>query len=158
MSHYPSTSFLALALGAGLAVSAAAAGDIPQRRPVAGAALGAAVVVPSPDPGAPARTVGATPPQLTAEQRALLEIREQGRREVEALRASLQGLPEGAAQLALLRRIEEVKRQTWIEALRTRATFARQRGDLAAAQEAERLDEALRRQVSQAALAKGAQP
>ncbi|MBI5708759.1 MAG: hypothetical protein HZC42_00390 [Candidatus Eisenbacteria bacterium] len=78
-------------------------------------------------------------PPLTAEEKALLAVEEQNQAQVEALVKSMAGLPDGPALRALERKIEQVKREGQLQFLRVKVQFARQRGDLAAAHEAERM-------------------
>jgi hypothetical protein len=78
-----------------------------------------------------------------AEERALLRILDEGRREVEALARALDGLPDGPACRALQRRIAELKLETRARLLRTRAGFALARGDLDDTRECERVLAAL---------------
>ncbi len=94
--------------------------------------------LPSPAPRAPGASTGAIRrPRLTAEQRALLEMSEQNRRAVAALSKDLDRAGDGPATRDLARRIEDAKRHAWAKWLYTRAEFARRRGDLASAREAE---------------------
>jgi hypothetical protein len=69
-----------------------------------------------------------------AEESALRAIREDGVRQVEALVARMKGLSEGPALEALDRQAVAIKRQTEVDFLRTKAMYARARGDLAGAQ------------------------
>jgi hypothetical protein len=81
----------------------------------------------------------ATTPRLTAEQRAIVAVQEEGRRQVESLVKSMAGLPDGPVLRALELKVEQLKRDEQVQCLRIRAQFALQRGDLAAAHEAEGL-------------------
>lgn len=80
-------------------------------------------------------------PPLTAEEQALLTVQEQNQAQVEALVKNMTGLPDGPALRALERKIEQVKREGQVQFLRVKVQFARQRGDLAAAHESERMIE-----------------
>ncbi len=80
-------------------------------------------------------------PPLTAEEKALLAVQEQNQAQIEALVKSMAGLPDGPALRALERKIEQVKREGQVQFLRVKVQFARQRGDLAAAHESERMIE-----------------
>jgi hypothetical protein len=75
--------------------------------------------------------------RLTAEEQVLVDVQEQGRRQVAELVATAKDLPDGPARRALERKVEEVKKQNRVDFLRVKVRFARERGDLAAAQEAE---------------------
>jgi hypothetical protein len=77
----------------------------------------------------------------TAEERALLEIRREGQHRVRDISARLHGLPDGSARRELQRRVVRLKREYEILFLRTKARFARDRGDLAAVDEIEQLME-----------------
>ncbi len=116
---------LAIALLA-LAPAAASAQAAPR-------ATKAAVVAPQPTASAPVQR-----PPLTAEEKALRAVEEDGRIQVEALVKSMQGLPDGPALRALERKVEDVKKASRVGFLRVKVQFARQRGDLAGAQEAQR--------------------
>jgi len=72
---------------------------------------------------------------LTAEEKALNDVRQRGVDQVRTLVANTRGLPDGPARRALQHKVEEVKRTTEVEFLRVKIQFARQRGDLAMAQE-----------------------
>ena len=92
------------------------------------------------DGGSAARAPGvATAPRLTAEQRAIVAVQEEGRRQVESLVKSMAGLPDGPVLRALELKVEQIKRDEQVQCLRVHAQFALQRGDLAAAHEAEGL-------------------
>jgi hypothetical protein len=94
--------------------------------PAAGVAPATRVEVTAPRPAAP-RVV------RSAEAQALLAVREEGQRQVQALVDQMKALPAGSLQLrALQRQAVETKKQNEVEFLRTKVTFARQRGDLAA--------------------------
>ena len=117
--------FLALAF---LTLAPAAASAADEAKPVAKAAL-----------VAPGTTVPR--PVLTAEEKALLAVEEEGRLQVDALVKSMAGLPDGPALRALERKVEEVKQADRVQFLRVKVQFAHQRGDLAAAHEAEQMIE-----------------
>ena len=70
----------------------------------------------------------------TAEEQALVDVREATAKQVKELLASMEGLPDGPALRALQLKVVELKRDGDLQFLRTKAQFARQRGDLAAAQ------------------------
>jgi hypothetical protein len=116
---------LALALVALVPAVAAAddAAPVTKAVPVVATPAGAAPVVHAP---------------LTPEQQALRAVEEDGRTQVEALVKSLEGLQDGPALRALLRKVEEVKQAQEVQFLKVKVRFARERGDLAAAQEAQR--------------------
>jgi hypothetical protein len=79
----------------------------------------------------------------TAEEKALRAVEEEGQAQVEALVKSMQDLQDGPALRALQRKVEEVKQAQHVEFLRVKERFARERGDLATAREAQRLIEAI---------------
>jgi hypothetical protein len=76
-------------------------------------------------------------PLPTAEESVLLEILENGRREVRALARQAAGLPDGPARRQLMRQASAIKLQTRLDVLKTRAQFARERGDLQTARDCE---------------------
>jgi len=78
-------------------------------------------------------------PALTAEEKALFAVEEEGRLQVDALVKSMAGLPDGPVLRALERKVEEVKQDGRIQFLQVKVQFARQRGDLATAQQAEQM-------------------
>ena len=80
---------------------------------------------------------------LTAEERALLDVQDEARQSVEAVTHSMRGLPDGPALRALQLKVVQVKRDAEIKFLHVKAQFARSRGDLAAAREAEDRAEAI---------------
>jgi hypothetical protein len=91
-------------------------------------------------------TPGETAPSVvraprTAEEQALFELGEATRARVEELVRGMTGLPDGPVLRALQRKVEEVKQQERLEFLGIKLDFARRRGDLATAQECERLIE-----------------
>ena len=94
----------------------------------------------APAPGsAPQSTIVAPPRRpMSAEEKAVLDIQEKARLDVEHLSAGLAGMHDAAAELALQKRIEQIKRDAWVHALQTHAAFARQRGDLETAMQADR--------------------
>jgi hypothetical protein len=118
---------LLLALALVLLVPAVAAADdaapVTKAVPVVATPAGAVPVVRAP---------------LTPEQKALRAVEEDGRTQVEALVKSMEGLQDGPALRALLRKVEEVKQAQEVQFLQVKVRFARERGDLAAAQEAQR--------------------
>jgi hypothetical protein len=69
---------------------------------------------------------------------ALRSIREEGRREAEALYRSIQRLPEGRERRELERRAREVRHLTREDGLRAESEAARDRGDEPSARRAER--------------------
>jgi hypothetical protein len=93
-------------------------------------------VLATPTGAAPAAPVVRVP--LTPEQQALRAVEDEGRSQVEALVKSMEDLQDGPALRALLRKVEEVKQAQEVQFLQVKARFARERGDLAAAQEAQR--------------------
>jgi hypothetical protein len=97
----------------------------------------ATAVVPTPLSAAPAARVERAP--RTAEEKALRAVEDDGRAQVEALVKSMQGLQDGPALRALQRKVEEVKQAQEVQFLQVKVRFARERGDLAAAQEAQRM-------------------
>ena len=121
--------FLLLSLSLALAfltLAPAAAPAADEAKPAAKAALVA--------PGTTAPR-----PVLTAEEKALLAVEEESRRQVDALVKSMVGLPDGPALRALERKVEEVKQADRVQFLRVKVQFAHQRGDLAAAHEAQQM-------------------
>lgn len=78
----------------------------------------------------------ATRPALTAEEKALFAVEEEGRSQVDALVKSMAGQPDGPVLRALERKVEAVKQDGRIQFLQVKIQFARQRGDLATAQQA----------------------
>lgn len=70
----------------------------------------------------------------TPEEKALEEVREATAKQVKDLLASMEGMADGPALRALHLKVVELKRDGDVQFLRTKAQFARQRGDLAAAQ------------------------
>ncbi len=76
-------------------------------------------------------------PPLTAEEKALLAIEEEGRQEVLELVKSLEGMPDGPARRALERKAVQLKRDHYVRLLRAKVDFARARGDFAAVQQGE---------------------
>jgi hypothetical protein len=83
------------------------------------------------------KTATTARPPLTEEQRALLDIREEGKRKVRELVESMRGLPFGPARRALERKAIETKIAYRLQFLRAKGDFARGRGDLATAHRAE---------------------
>jgi Skp family chaperone for outer membrane proteins len=120
---------LALALVA-LAPAAAAADE-------AAPVTRATAIAPTPARGVPAARAERAP--RTAEEKALRAVEEDGRTRVESLVKSMQGLQDGPALRALQHKVEEVKQAQEVQFLQVKARFARERGDLATAQEAQRL-------------------
>ena len=100
-------------------------------------------------PKAPAPTTASSPSALTgqvaggakpapartasAEEQALIAIREDAVRRVEALTRQAAQTPEGPARAAMLKQVGEIKRDSEIRFLETKAAFARGRGDVATA-------------------------
>ena len=76
---------------------------------------------------------------LTAEEKAVFQIREETRTQVDELVRRMVGLTDGPASRALQGKIEELKQRCRIQVLRTKVDFARQRGDLRAVREVEDL-------------------
>lgn len=70
----------------------------------------------------------------TPEELALADVRTATQERVKELVASMEGLQDGPALRALQLKVVEVKREGDLQFLRTKAQFARQRGDLATAQ------------------------
>lgn len=68
-------------------------------------------------------------PRRTAEEQALLAIRENAVRRVQDLMARMQGMPDGPARDALERQIVGIKRESDVEFLEAKLRFARERGD-----------------------------
>lgn len=114
------TFVLAFALGAGATMAAPA--DEAVRPDV------------SPAPAATPRA-----PRLTAEQKALLAVQEEGRTQVAALVRTMAGLPDGPALRALEQKVQAVKQDTRVRFLRVKIAYALERGDLATAHEAEQI-------------------
>lgn len=114
---------------------------------IAAAALAAAVTKPvtsaRPMSAAPVPTQQIVHPPLSPEERALLAVQEEGRTQVQTLLESMRGVSDGPALRALQQKVETIKRDTRVAFLRVTADFARRRGDLAAAHEAEDLAEAI---------------
>jgi len=118
------------------AAESAPASPAAARAPTAPAPARTVMIAPAPSGAAqPAPLVRAR--RLTAEETALVDVEEQGRRQVAELVAAAKALPDGPARRALERKVEEVKKQSRVEFLRVKVRFARERGDLAAAREAE---------------------
>ncbi len=69
---------------------------------------------------------------LTAEEHALASVQLAGQRRVEALMRQLAGSTQGAAINGVQRLVEQAKRETEVQLLQTKSTFARGRGDFAA--------------------------
>ncbi len=95
------------------------------------ASQAAAVVHPS----AAAATSRELRPPRTTEERALLAIQDDAVRRVHAVVLRMKGLGEGAARQALEREAGRIKQQCELDMLRARLSFARARGELAAARE-----------------------
>lgn len=74
---------------------------------------------------------------VTAEEKALRALDEEALARVRELVRSMTGLPDGPALRELQRKVEDVKRDHRVSFLRVKLQFARQRGDLATAQECE---------------------
>jgi hypothetical protein len=72
-----------------------------------------------------------------AEKRALSALREDAVQRVQALVVRMRALPPGAEFEALERQAQDIKRQSEVDFLRTKLSFARGRGALAAAHELE---------------------
>jgi hypothetical protein len=96
-----------------------------------------AVTTMKPLTGAPA-PAATRAPKLSPEMRALLEIEESGRQQVQELAKSLAGLPEGPVREAVQKRIAAAKLDTRVRILRARSQLALGRGDVAAAAECDR--------------------
>jgi hypothetical protein len=126
---WPVTRPLLLTLALAAVVPAAAATD--EATPV----TTATAVVSAPDSTAPAARVESVP--RTAEERALRAVADDGRARVETLVKSLEGMQDGPVLRALLRKVEEIKQAQEVEFLQVKTRFARERGDLATAQEAQ---------------------
>jgi len=77
------------------------------------------------------------------EELALLDVQNQARVAVAALTAAMAGLNDGPELRALQQRVLDTKRDAEVRFLRVKAQFARNRGDLAAAQAAEDRVEAI---------------
>jgi hypothetical protein len=85
-----------------------------------------------------AATVAASPNwSRSAEKKALLDIRQDAQQRVRALVVRMNALPEGPALEALSREAQSIKRQSDLDFLSTKLTFARGRGDLTAMHELE---------------------
>jgi hypothetical protein len=125
----PLTLPLLLTLALAAVIPAAAAAD--EAAPV----TTATEVVSTPADAAPAARVGSVP--RTAEEKALRAVEDDGRARVETLVKSLEGLQDGPVLRALLRKVEEIKQAQEVQFLQVKARFARERGDLATAQEAQ---------------------
>ncbi len=80
----------------------------------------------------PARTA-----PMTKNEKVLFDIREQGRTQVVELQKQIAAAPAGPVRTALEQRVLQVKRDTQLQLLRTISAQATQRGDLAAAREAD---------------------
>jgi len=96
---------------------------------------------PEPDRATAARPTSGAP--RTVEQLAIRDLQNSARARMRDLVAAMTGLPDGPARDAFELKIVELKKQHRIEVLKLKAGFARQRGDLAAAAEAERAAEQL---------------
>jgi hypothetical protein len=78
---------------------------------------------------------------MTKEGASIFKIREDTRLQVEDLVKRMAGLPDGPALRALQGKVQELKQDCRLRVLRTKADFARQRGDLRAAGEVDNLIE-----------------
>lgn len=153
----------ALLTVAALVLVAAGRADPPSRHQVENTRLARAATKAAPQPPSRIERMAKVPPlpPMTPEERALFDLQERGRMQVEALMRQARLLPDGLARHHLLRRTGELKLQNRVEVLRTRAAFARQRGDFATAQECDAATEALlhppRRPVPEPVLVKPAE-
>ncbi len=118
----PIRTLTALALAAVL-VAPALAAESPQ---AGGARLDAKAAVPA------VQDLARAP--RTPEELALADVRNATQARVTELLASMKGLQDGPALRALQLKVVELKREGDLQFLRTKAQFARQRGDLGAAQ------------------------
>jgi hypothetical protein len=84
-----------------------------------------------------------SPYSKAAESAALREIRKRAQRQVRELAERLNAFPAGRGRLALQKEIVEIKRDARLELLRTKAHFARRRGELEAASHIEQVIERL---------------
>jgi hypothetical protein len=118
--HFILPSLFVLALGAGAAMAAPA--EEAARPDVA-----------------PAPSAAPRAPRLTAEQKALLAVQDEGRARVAELVRTMAGLPDGPALRALEQKVHAVKQEARIQFLRVKIAYALERGDLATAHEAEQI-------------------
>ena len=100
----------------------------------AGAAMGEAVAPGAHRPQGAAAKLG---PPLSVEARAVMDLRTAGSQQIESLMRSLAAARDEAARRDLQRQITQAKLGTEVKILRLRATQARAKGDLAAAQQLE---------------------
>lgn len=107
-----------------------------------GATAGEALRVMEPVPSLEGAPSGISPPR-SRERLALQDLNRRAREEVLALLEGLRGVPDGPARFAIEGRIVELKKRHHLERLELIARFARQRGDLVTAVEAERAASAL---------------
>jgi len=132
----PTNARLTLIIAAALSLMAVTAALAEEEGAVtAGAALKATESA----PGASAAGVQPSQLPLTPQQMAIREVQERAGLQVQELVAAMANLEDGPALRALQLKVDEIKKQSRVEVLRLKATFARERGDLAEAQEAERL-------------------
>lgn len=89
-------------------------------------------------PATPASPAPAAP-ALSPEEAALHAIQEEGRRQVASIVEQMSGLTPGPELRELQQRVELIKRDTTVQFLAARAQFSRERGDEAAALEAEKV-------------------
>lgn len=94
-----------------------------------------ALTVVRPDPTKTPNTATTVP--LTPEERALLSIREDAHARVAELARRTSATADPASRYELQRQAQEIKRQAEIRFVETKISFARTRGDLAAAHELE---------------------
>jgi hypothetical protein len=80
---------------------------------------------------------------LSAEEKALRAIEEEGRQQVLELTKGLEGMPDGPARRALEKKAVQLKQDNYIRLLRAKIDFARARGDFAAVQQGEAIVNAI---------------
>jgi hypothetical protein len=86
----------------------------------------------------PASKLAAAPNwSRSAEKKALLDLRQDAQQRVRELVVRMNALPEGPELEAIAREVQSIKRQSDLDFLTTKLTFARGRGDLAAMHELE---------------------
>jgi hypothetical protein len=76
-------------------------------------------------------------PPLSAEEKALVAIEEEGRQQVLELMKSIEAMPDGLARRAMLKKAVQLKQDNYLKLLRTKVDFARTRGDFAAVRQGE---------------------
>lgn len=91
--------------------------------------------VPVDPPGLEARALKAASPE---EQQAIADLQRDGERRVQALMNATKDWKPGPYLRARDRRVEEMRRETYLKQLRVRADYARRRGDQV---EAKRMDD-----------------